>query len=172
MVKEYKVNRVKELVERLQEKNNIVLTNYSGIKVKDLTELRKRLREKDVDYKVVKNNLLKRALQEVGVKEIDEHLKGPIAVAFTRNDLSDLTKILKDFKKEQEKFNYFLGIMDNEVFEEEYLHRIAALPSREVLIGQILSLINAPVTNIAMVLNQSIAALPRSIKLVAEKNEV
>ena len=78
MVKQYKIDQVNELVRRLNEKKNIILTNYSGIKVKDLNQLRKKLRENDVEYKVIKNNFFKRALHEVGHKDIDDYIKGPL----------------------------------------------------------------------------------------------
>jgi len=171
VVKQYKVDKVKELVLKLQEKKNIILTNYSGIKVKDLNELRSKLREKGVDYKVIKNNYFTRALSDEGYVAIDKYLKGPVAVAFTNSDLTDAAKVFKDFKKEHQNFSYFLGLMDNVVYEAEFIKRIADLPSREVLIGKILSLLNAPATNLSLIINQTIASLARGIKAVAEKNE-
>ncbi|MBN2401162.1 MAG: 50S ribosomal protein L10 [Spirochaetes bacterium] len=170
MVKQYKVDRVQELTRKLQEKKNIILTDYSGTKVSHLTALRNKLRAKDIDYKVVKNNLFKRALKETGYPEVDAFLKGPIGVAFVKEDLGEAAKIFKDFKKEQEKFNFSLGIMDNIVYNEEQIKRIADIPSKEVLISQIMSLINSAASNMAMVINQTIASVPRGIKAVAEKN--
>ena len=170
MVKQYKIDRVQELTQKLKEKRNLILTNYSGTKVSHLTMLRNKLRAKGIDYKVVKNNLFKRALKETGYPEVDNYLKGPIGVAFVNEDLGEAAKILKDFKKEQEKFKYSLGIMDNVIYNEEQIKRIADIPSKEVLISQIMSLINSAATNIAMVVNQTIASVPRGIKAVAEKN--
>jgi large subunit ribosomal protein L10 len=170
MVKQYKVDKVQELTQKLQEKKNIILTNYSGTKVSHLTALRNKLRAKGIDYKVVKNNLFKRALKETGYPEVDNYLKGPIGVAFIKEDLGEAAKIIKDFKKEQEKFSYSLGIMENIVYNEEQIKRIADIPSKEVLISQIMSLINSGARNLAGVINQTIASVPRGIKAVAEKN--
>ncbi len=170
MVKQYKIDEVGKLTARLSEKKNIILTSYSGIKVQDLSELRRKLRARGCDYKVVKNNLFKRALKESGSVAIDEFLKGPIGVVFTGNDLSEPAKILKEFNKEQEKFSFSAGVMDNVVYNGEQVKRIADLPSREVLLSQVLSLVNGPSTKIAIGLNQIMASLARGINAVAEKN--
>ena len=164
MVQQYKIDRVNEFVSKLQEKKNIVLTNYSGLNVNSLEGLRNQLREQGVDYKVVKNNLFRKALKDAGYNEIDNYLKGPIAVAFTDEDLCGAAKIFKDFKKEHENFSYSLGIMDNEVYDEEQIKRIADIPSREVLIAQIMSLINSPATKLAMVVNQVTSSLARGFR--------
>lgn len=170
MVKQYKVDEVKSLEEKLQSKKNIILTNYTGIKVKDLSELRNKLREAGADYKVVKNNLFRIALKNAGYKEMDEHLKGPVAVAFTSEDITSTAKVLKDFKKEQAVFSFFAGVMDKVVYDAVGVTRLADLPSKEVLLSQVLSLVNGPGSGIAMGVNQIMASLARGIKAVAEKN--
>ncbi|HON77167.1 MAG TPA: 50S ribosomal protein L10 [Spirochaetota bacterium] len=170
MVKQYKIDEVKSLEEKLQAKKNIVLTNYTGIKVKDLSELRNKLREVGTDYKVVKNNLFKIALKNTGYVEMDEYLKGPVAVAFTSEDLSSTAKVLKEFKKEQAVFSFFAGVMENVVYDASGVTRIADLPSKEVLLSQVLSLVNGPGSGIAMGMNQIMASLARGIKAVAEQN--
>lgn len=170
MVKQYKIDKVQEIVQKLNAKKNIILTNYSGIKVSSLTTLRNKLHAKNVDYKVVKNNLLRKALKDTGYPEVDDYLKGPIGVAFIKDDVSEAAKVLKEFKKENEKFSFSLGIMDNVIYNEEQIKKIADIPSKEVLIAQIMSLINASASGIATVINQTIASVPRGIKAVAEKN--
>lgn len=170
MVKQYKVDEVSSLVAKLNEKKNILLTNFSGTKVKGLNQLRRNLREKGVEYRVVKNNLFNRALKEAGCKDIGEHLKGPIAVAFTDGDLSEVAKVFKEFQKEYDNFSYSVGVMDDIVYGVNEIKKIAELPSKDILIAQLMSLINGPATGIAMVTNQIITSLARGIKLVADKN--
>ena len=170
MIKQYKIDEVADLVGRLKTKKNIILTNYSGIKVKDLSDLRKNLRGVNAEYKVVKNTLFMRALKEAGYENVDNYMTGPVAVAFTDKDLSDVAKILRDFKKEQEKFEFGIGVMDNVVYNSEQVKNIADLPSKEVLISKIMYLVNAPTSQIAMGMNQIMASLARGIKAVAEKN--
>lgn len=170
MVKQYKIDEVGALTQKLKEQRNIILTHYSGIKVKELSELRRRLRAKGGEYKVVKNNLFKRALKEASSAQIDQYLKGPLGVVFTKNDLSDVAKVLKEFGREQEKFSFSVAVMDEVVYSEEQIKRIADLPSREIVLSQMLSLINGPTTKIAIGLDQIMASLARGIKAVAEKN--
>ncbi len=170
MAKQEKVDKVKEITEKLKSKKNIILTNYSGITVAGLTSLRSKLRTKNIEFKVIKNNLLKRALKDSGYPEVDQYLKGPIGVVFAENELTEAAKILKDFKKEQDKFSYTMGIMDNVVYNAEQVKKIADIPSKEVLYSQIMSLLNSSASNIAVAINQTIASVARGIKAVAEKN--
>jgi len=168
MVKEHKINEVNELIAKLRQRGNIFLTSYSGIKVKGLSMLRRMLREKNAEYKVVKNNLLKRAMAGAGLKNIEEHLKGPLGVAFVKDEVGDVAKVLQIFKKGEEKFSYSVGLIDNVLYTENQIKRIAELPSREVLLAQIMSMINGPATHIAVGINQVITSLARGIKAVAE----
>ncbi|HOO70449.1 MAG TPA: 50S ribosomal protein L10 [Spirochaetota bacterium] len=168
MIKQYKVDEVNNLVEKLKEKNNIILTDYSGVSVAGLSVLRRKLREKNADYKVVKNNLLKLALEKSGYEGFQDYIKGPIGVTFLKDEIGEIAKILKDFAKDQENFSYSIGILDNTLYVEDQIKRIADLPSKEVLLSQTMSMINAPATYIAMGMNQIMASLARGINAVAE----
>lgn len=168
MIKQYKVDEVSELVTRLKERKNFILTDYSGVKVNDIAILRRQLAEKNAQYKVVKNNLFRRALQESGYKNIDEHLKGPIGVAFAGEQVGDIAKVLKEFAEKNDKFSFNAGILENIVYGKEQIKRIADLPSKEVLIAQTMGMINAPARCIATGMNQIMASLARGIKAVAE----
>ncbi|TAL38808.1 MAG: 50S ribosomal protein L10 [Spirochaetes bacterium] len=170
MVKQYKIDEVQSLSEKLKKKRNIILTNYSGIKVKDLSDLRRKLRSKGCDYKVVKNNLFKRAIKDTIGIDMDKHLVGPVGVVFTETDLGEAAKILKDFNKEIEKFSFSVGVMDNVIYTGEQVRTIADLPSKEVLLSQIMSLLNGPASKVAIGTNQIMASLARGINAVAEKN--
>ncbi len=170
MVKQYKVDEVGVLVEKLKEKSNFILTDYSGVKVNDLAGLRRQLREKNAQYKVVKNNLFKRALEEAGYQQIDNHLKGPIAVAFAGEESGEMAKVLKEFAEKNDKFSYSAGILDNVLYDENQIKKIADLPSKEALLSQIMSLVNGPGTGIAVGTNQIMSSLARGIKAVAEAN--
>ena len=171
MVKQYKVDEVSDLVSRLKSKGNVILTNYSGVKVRDISVLRAKLREKNTEYKVVKNTLFKRALKELGITGLDEYLKGPIGVAFVQDEVGEVAKIFKDFAKDQEKFSYSAGVVDSTVYNGEQIKRIADLPSKEALLSQIMSLINGPASKTAIGMNQIMASLARGIKAVAEVNK-
>jgi large subunit ribosomal protein L10 len=168
MVKQYKVDEVSSMVEQLKDKGNIILTNYSGIRVKDISKLRKTLRSKNADYRVVKNTLFKRALKEVGVEGLDDYLKGPVAVAFAKDDVGEVAKALKDFAKDVEKFTYSAGYLDRVLYNQDQIKQIADLPSKEVVLAQVMGMINGPARGIAVGMNQIMASLARGIKAVAE----
>jgi len=170
MVKQYKLDEVSILNEKLKNKGNFILTNYSGIKVKNLTKLRDKLREKKADYKVVKNTLFSRALKESGYDGFEQFLKGPLGVVFVRDEIGEIAKLLKDFGKEEEKFSFTAGVLDKVVYNEAQIKQIADLPSKEVILSQVLSLINGPASGIAMGMNQIMASLARGIQAVAEAN--
>jgi large subunit ribosomal protein L10 len=170
MVKQYKVDDVAFLVSKLKDRSNLILTNYSGIMVKDLSKLRKTLRSKNAEYRVVKNTLFRRDLKEVGIQGLDDYLKGPVAVAFIKEEIGEVAKALKDFAKDVEKFSYSAGILDNVIYGEDQIKRIADLPSKEVILAQIMGLVNGPARGIAVGVNQIMASLARGIKAVAEAN--
>ncbi len=170
MAKDYKVEEVDSLVEKLKENANFILTDYSGVKVNELAGLRSKLREKNSQYKVVKNNLFKRALELAGYQNIDEYLKGPIGVAFAGEQIGETAKVLKEFSESKEKFSYSIGVLDSVVYNEAQIKKIASLPSKEVLLAQTMSLINGPTSGIAIGMNQIMASLARGIKAVAEAN--
>lgn len=170
MAQQYKIDFVNEIKETLAEKKNIILTKYSGIKVSEMSALRSEVKAKGAKYKVIKNNLFKRALDESGYENIEEHLKGPIGVAFAGEEVGDIAQLFKKFKKDQEAFDFFLGIIEDSVYDSAELEKIADLPSKEVLLGQVLSLINAPSSKIAIGMNEIMASLARGINAVAEQN--
>ncbi|HOP62291.1 MAG TPA: 50S ribosomal protein L10 [Spirochaetota bacterium] len=170
MVKQYKIDEVESLKAKLQERGNVILTDYSGVKVNDIIVLRRQLAEKDAQYKVVKNNLFRKALEESGYKNIDEHLKGPIGVAFAGEQVGEVAKVLKEFAEKNDKFSFFAGILENTVYGKEQIKQIASLPSKEALLSQTMSLVNGPARSIATGMNQIMASLARGIQAVAEAN--
>ena len=156
MVKQYKIDAVAELVSKLSDQRNIILTNYSGIKDSDIRKLRIDLRAKGATYKVVR-----KALKDAGISaDLDSSLKGPIAVAFMNDQVGEVAKVFKTFKAEQEKFQFFLGVVEGAVYDEKGCQKLADLPTREGCLGQI-----------AGGMNQIMASVARGIKAVAEKNE-
>jgi len=168
MVKQYKIDEVSVLKEKLKDRGNFILTDYSGVKVNDLAVLRRSLAEKNATYKVVKNNLFRRAIEESGYVKMDEHLKGPMGVAFSGDQIGDVAKVLKEFSDKNDKFSFFAGVIDRVVYGKNDIKRIADLPSKEVLLSQTMAMINGPARTIATGMNQIMASLARGIKAVAE----
>ncbi len=170
MVKQYKVDEVSSFVDKLGEKGNLFFTDFSGVNVKSISVLRNKLREKNAEYRVVKNTLFKRALEKAGYSGLDEYVKGPLGIAFVKDEIGEVAKVLKDFKSEENNFSFSIGYIENTLYNEAEVEKIASLPSREVVLAQTMSMINAPATQIAMGMNQIMASLARGIKAVAEAN--
>jgi large subunit ribosomal protein L10 len=168
MIKQYKIDEVNALKEKLKERGNFILTDFSGVKVNDLALLRRSLAEKNAIYKVVKNNLFKRAIEESGYAKMDEHLKGPMGVAFSGDQIGDVAKVLKEFSDKNDKFSFFAGVIDRVVYGKNDIKKIADLPSKDVLLSQTMAMINGPARTIATGMNQIMASLARGIKAVAE----
>lgn len=129
---EQKAMVVSEIKEKFENAKSVVLFDYRGLSVAEVTELRKKLRENNADYKVYKNTLTKRALDELNIN-MDDYLAGPSAITFGTDELS-IVKILNDFAKEHNSLELKAGIVEGKVADLEDLKRYAAIPSRDMLL--------------------------------------
>ena len=160
---------VANLSEKVKEAKVILLVDYRGINVEDVTKLREQLREVGADYKVIKNNITKRALKENNIEGLEE-LSGPTSVAISYDDYSKMAKILVDYSKGHEEiFKVKAGIVDGKVVDLKSVKDIANLPSKEILISKVLGGFNAPISGLANVLNANITGLVRVLNQVAAK---
>lgn len=157
---ENKKKIVAEIVEKLKASKATILVDYRGLDVAAVTELRKRLREAGVEFKVYKNTLVRRATQETDLTAIDEHLVGPTAIAFSNEDVVAPAKVLSNFAKENEALEIKTGIIEGNVVSLDEIKELAELPSREGLLAMLLSVLQAPVRNFAL-----------AVKAVAEQKE-
>lgn len=155
---------VAELHEKLKDVKLAVLADYSGIKVKEITGLRNELRKVDSEFKVVKNNLLSIALKDTDFLPLDDHLKGPRALMMNFGDVVGPTKILVEFAKKNAKLEIEAGILDGNLLSKDQIKALAELPTREVLLGKLLSLLVGVQTQLVTVLN----AVPRGLVQVLE----
>ena len=129
---EQKATVVSEIKEKFENAKSVVMFDYRGLSVAEVTELRRKLRENGADYKVYKNTLTKRALDELNIN-MDEYLAGPSAITFGTDELS-IVKILDDFAKDHNALELKAGIVELKVAGLEDLKRYAAIPSRDVLL--------------------------------------
>jgi len=137
--------RVAELEQILSAVPSIVLTEYIGLGVEEITKLRRNLREANVAYKVTKNTLLIRAIKGTPVETLSEHLNGPNGIAFSLDDDPVIAaKVCLDFAKKNEKFNVKAGWVDGKALDREGVKALAALPTKDQLRGQLLALMNTP----------------------------
>jgi large subunit ribosomal protein L10 len=143
--------------QRIAEVRGLYLADFSGMTVLSLSLLRKRCREQGVQFRVIKNTLIKRAFHERGIRELDEHLVGPTGLVFSPMNEMAPAKILSDFAKEFEKPKVKAAVVDGRFYDTKAITRLAALPSREVLLSQLLGTFVAPMSNFLGVVNALLA---------------
>jgi large subunit ribosomal protein L10 len=144
---------VESLTELLKGSPNVFVTDFTGLNVLRMTELRRRLRGAGVDYVVVKNTLAQRAFAANGVHALDDHLAGPTGLVLSGQDALAGAKVLSDFAREFEKPAIKIGLVDGRPVTPEQVKRLADLPPREVLLAQLAGYIQAPMAQFAGVMN-------------------
>lgn len=144
---------VDETVEKFNNAASAVIVSSRGLTVEQDTNLRKNLREAGVELKVIKNSILKRAAEKAGLEGLDEVFAGPTAVAFSNEDVVAPAKIIAEFAKEADKLEIKGGIIEGKVSSVEEIKALASLPSREGLLSMLLSVLQAPVRNVAYAVN-------------------
>ena len=152
-----KLDKKKEIVKDLREKfirsKVVIVTDYKGLDVATINDLRRKLREFEVEYKVAKNSLLIRASEETDVALIKDCFKGPSAIALSYEDPIAPAKVLTKFANEHDELEIKTGVLDGKVLDINAIKAMSILPSREVLLGQLLSAVNGVPTNFVRVLN-------------------
>lgn len=151
--RQLKEAKVAEIREKLEKAQGVVFSQYQGLTVEEDTELRKKLREAGVEYKVYKNTLTTLAAKELGLDGVVEYLEGPVSVAFGYEDATAPARVLNDFAKTHKKLELKAGIVDGTIYNSEEVTKLANIPSREVLIAQLLGSFKAPLSNLAYLLN-------------------
>ncbi|RXK63615.1 50S ribosomal protein L10 [Enterococcus faecalis] len=151
---------VQAAAEKFESAASVVIVDYRGLTVEEVTNLRKQLREAGVEMKVIKNSILSRAAKKVGLDGLDEVFTGPTAVAFSNDDVVAPAKIIDEFAKDAKALEIKGGVIEGKVSSVEQITALAKLPNREGLLSMLLSVLQAPVRNVAY-----------AVKAVAEKNE-
>ena len=151
---EVKSHVVAEIVEKLQNCSSAIVVDYKGLTVEEVTELRKKMRDAGVEYKVYKNTLVRKAAKEVGIEQFnDELLVGTNAIAFGYEDPVAPARIIKEFMDSHPKMELKMGVVEGEFYGKEDIVAFANIPSREVLIAKLLGSLKAPVSNFAYLLD-------------------
>lgn len=151
---------VEDVTVKFTDAASVVIVDYRGLTVDQVTELRKQLREAGVEMKVIKNSILSRAAEAANLPGLGDVFKGPTAVAFSNEDVIAPAKIINDFAEKAEALEIKGGIIEGKVSSKEEIEALAKLPNREGLISMLLSVLQAPVRNTALI-----------IKAVAEQKE-
>jgi len=149
-----KEEQVNKLAEKFKSANLVLLTDYRGITVEDVTKLRNTLRDISGDYKVIKNNIIKRALGANGENGLDEALEGPTAVITTEGEYLDSLKAIYKFSKDNDYYKIKGGIVEGKVLTTEELITLAKLPSRQELLGMLAGGLLSTISKLAVGLDQ------------------
>ncbi|WP_227874293.1 50S ribosomal protein L10 [Tumebacillus algifaecis] len=153
-IREEKVALVNEIAEKLQNSKSTIIADYRGLTVGQATELRKRLREAGIEFRVLKNTMTRRAAEQVNLGEVNQYLTGPNAIAFSTDDVVAPAKILNTFAKEHKALELKAGIVEGKIIGLEEVTALAELPNREGMLSMLLSVLQAPMRNLAYALSQ------------------
>lgn len=162
---------VQEIVEKLNRAQAMVLVDYRGLNVEQVTDLRNQYRQEQIDYKVYKNTMMRFALKEAGIEGMDEYLTGPNAVAFSFEDPVSAAKVSQKFAKGNDKLVIKAGVVDGKVIDQTGVEALAKLPPKEVLVAQVLGTLNAPITGLATALQGTYGGLVRCLDQVRAQQE-
>jgi len=149
-----KNDMVAQYEEGLAAAPHAIVMGYKGISVPQVTELRAKVRATGASYEVVKNTLLRRAIDGKPLGELGDVFTGPVAIAYSDGDIVELAKVLTDFAKTAPSVEFRAGVIEGKAIEGSQLQEIATLPSREELIAKLLFLLQSPVTRLVRGLNQ------------------
>ena len=170
-----KLDKKKEIVKDLRDKfvrsKVVIVTDYKGLDVATINDLRRKLREFEVEYKVAKNSLLIRASEETDVALIKDCFIGPSAIALSYEDPIAPAKVLTKFANEHDELEIKTGVLDGKVLDINAIKAMSILPSREVLLGQLLSTVNGVPTNFVRVLNAIPVRFLNVLQAVKEQKE-
>lgn len=165
----------KKIAEDLQERFNkstlVVLTDYKGLDVSSMNALRRKLREAKTEYQVAKNSLLVRASEGNDVSLIKDQFKGPSAIALSYDDPVAPAKVLTDFSKENKNFEIKVGVLNGKVVNSDGIKALSSLPSREVLLAQLLATMNAVPTSLVTALSDVPRRLLNVLQAIKDQRE-
>lgn len=145
---------IDEIKDKFERAESAVVIDYMGITVAEADEMRKKLRETEVDYTVYKNTLVKRAIEGTKYEALGEILEGPSGFAFSYDDATAPARVLNDARKAYKKMEFKGGIIEGEYYDKENIEKIAAIPSRDTLISKFMGSIQSPIANFARVVAQ------------------
>ena len=160
---------VEEIKEKIQNSKSVVFVKFSGLTVAEDTELRREFRKNNVEYKVLKNTLIRRAFNDLGITDFDEDLNGPTSVAFGADETGASKVIVEAAKKLQDKVSVKSAFVDGGRVDIEGVKTLAAMPSKEELVAKMLGSLQAPLTNFVGVLTAMPRGLVVALNAIAEK---
>ena len=163
---------VEEITEQLNSSNAVYITKYTGMSVDDMGELRGKFREGNVRFKVYKNTLIKRAMDAIGgYEDLYPHLEDQNGFAFVEEELAAPAKVLKNYIKEKNKPEFKAALIDGDYYSQDQLDTLAAMKSKNEVIGDIVGLLLSPISNVVSGLQAQGGNIAGAVKTIAEKGE-
>lgn len=156
-----KVEAIANVKSVLEGYNDYIFADYRGLTVEQITELRKQLRAKDCQFKVMKNNFVKVAFDEMKIENLADYLAGPTAIALLKDDPNEVAKILFDFAKEAPALQVKGAFIDKEIYDAEKIEAFSKLPGKKQLIAMLMSAINGPAQKLAATLQAYVEKLEK-----------
>ena len=169
ITREQKEKLVAQYKDILNRNTALIFTEYSGLSVKELEELRGRIREIGGEFYVVKNSLAKRAIEDIGLPQLEGGLDGPTAIGVTDEDVTGLAKAIVDLARATKVVQVKGAVIDGEIFDSARVKILAALPPMPVIQAQLLSVLQAPASQIARALSGSVRQVVSVVKAYSEK---
>jgi len=169
-IQDAKVKAIDKSKEAFSVSQDFIFTDYRGLTVEQITNLRKQLRNKGAHYKVIKNNFARIAFEQLSAPgEVAKYLTGPTAIAIAPRDANEVAKLLLDFTKEAPVLQIKGGLVGKDVYNAQQVEAFSKLPSKLELISMLMSVMNGPARNLAAALNDIPSRLVRTIKAAGDK---
>ncbi|MDR2150517.1 MAG: 50S ribosomal protein L10 [Spirochaetaceae bacterium] len=168
-IQEVKVKGINELKDLFTTAPDFIFTDYRGLSVEKITELRRQLRTKGATFKVVKNNFARIAFEQLSAPDVSQYLTQPTAITIIPENFNEVAKMLLDFARDVPALKVKGGLIGQTVYTADQVEVFSKLPSRSVLIAMLMSVMNGPMQHFVVALNDVNARLVRTIKAVADK---
>ncbi len=169
--REQKSEQIKQLTDKLKANQTVIIAEFTGLSMEDLTDFRKKAREKGVTFNIVKNTLLTKAVKDVGIEDFDvSKISKQLAIATGDADEVTVSKLVHEFSKSSdERVKIYSGILDNKVVPVETIIKLAQLPTKEELLAKVVGSLNAPISGFVRVLNGPLQGFYNIAKALSEK---
>jgi large subunit ribosomal protein L10 len=169
MPNEKNIQSVQDLTKKLSKARSIYFTDYLGLNVENITQLRAELYKESIEFYVAKNRLIKLAADEVNIKGIEEFLTGPTALAISYDEPAAPARVLKKFKKDNEKPTIKGILFEGEILKGEEFNRIANMPSKNQLLATLAAMLMSPLTKFVSMLNSPMSDLAGALNSLKQK---
>jgi len=168
--KEQKAEQIQQLKSKLESNKVAILAEFTGLSMEDMTELRRKAREQNLSFQVVKNTLLTKAAEEAGIKDLNiSKIARQIAISTSEDDEVAVSKLMYEFAKSKEdKFKIYLGVIEKKIVPIETIIQLAQLPSRDELLAKLVGSLNAPISGFVRVLNGPLQGFYNVVKALQE----